>query len=166
MGESKGQDHKKIYEPYGSGCSLAPRIFYSLLVFFFYYHFSFFHFLYTNLKKKRKKKKPVGSLVLIDQSVDTVKGGRGVDDQYLFLVTSLVRNSHNRWFLHMSRQIVRLMCSYQHAVEAPNAINGHTRLGANLLITYCAPCSPFGTGKYGCRPCYISKKNIIHIYYM
>jgi hypothetical protein len=39
------------------------------------------------LKKKRKKKKPVGSLVFIDgnakvdQSVDTVKGGRGVDDQ-------------------------------------------------------------------------------------
>lgn len=59
-------------------------------------------------------------------------------------------NSHKRWFLHMSKQIVLLMCSYQHASDAPNAINGQTLLGATLLNTYWVPCSPLGTGKYGC----------------
>lgn len=70
---------------------------------------------------------------------------------YLFLVISLVRNSHRRWFLQIRKQMVRLMCSYQAAMDAPNAISGHTRLGANFLIKYCVPCSPFGTGKYGCH---------------
>lgn len=78
----------------------------------------------------------------------------------LFLVTSLVRNSHKRWFLHMRRQIVRLICSYQQAIDAPNDITGHTRRGATILSTCCAACSPFGTGKYGCQQI-ITVKNIL-----
>lgn len=69
-----------------------------------------------------------------------------VEESYLFLVTSLVRNSTIRWFLQISKQIVLEMCSYQQAMEAPKAITGHTRLGATLLITYCVACSPFGIG--------------------
>lgn len=44
---------------------------------------------------------------------------------------------------------MREMCSYQQAMDAPSAMGGHTLLGATLLNTYCVPCSPFGTGKYG-----------------
>lgn len=65
--------------------------------------------------------------------------------RYLFLVSSLVRNSNKWWFLQSTRLTVRLTCSYQLATEAPKAIGGHTSLGANLLITYCVPCTPFGT---------------------
>lgn len=68
---------------------------------------------------------------------------------YRLRVTNLKMNSQTRWFLQMSKQIVRLICSYQHATDDPNAIIGHTLLGATLLSTYCVPCSPFGTGKYG-----------------
>lgn len=52
----------------------------------------------------------------------------------------------------MVRQMVRLTCSYQHAMDAPKAIGGHTRRGATRRITYCvaAPASSSGTGKYGC----------------
>lgn len=69
----------------------------------------------------------------------------------LFLVRSLVRNSNKRWFLLRTRHAVRLICSYQHPIDAPNAITGHTFLGAILLIVYCAGASPFGAGKYGCH---------------
>ena len=71
---------------------------------------------------------------------------------YLFLVKSLKSRSHTRWCLQMVRQMVRLTCSYQHAIDAPNAIGGHTRRGATRRITYCvaAPASSSGTGKYGC----------------
>lgn len=64
---------------------------------------------------------------------------------YLFMVTILVMDSQNRWFLQMTKHAVRVMCSYQHTSDAPNAIGGHTRLGATLLMTYCVACAPFGT---------------------
>lgn len=71
---------------------------------------------------------------------------------YLFLVKILKSLFHTRWCLQMVRQMVRLTCSYQHAIDAPNAIGGHTRRGATRRITYCvaAPASSSGTGKYGC----------------
>lgn len=66
---------------------------------------------------------------------------------YLFRVMSLAINSQIRWFLQISKQITLDMCSYQHANDAPNAMGGHTRLGATFLITYCVACaSPLGTG--------------------
>lgn len=64
---------------------------------------------------------------------------------YLFLVMSLMMHSHRRWFLQMRRHAVRLMCSYQQAIDAPKEINGHTRRGATLLITNWLPISPLGT---------------------
>nr|GMC99889.1 hypothetical protein Iba_chr05eCG10000 [Ipomoea batatas] len=60
---------------------------------------------------------------------------------------SLVRKSQTRWFLQMRRHTVRLTCSYQHATDDPNAIGGHTRLGANCLIVYCVARSPLGAGE-------------------
>ena len=60
---------------------------------------------------------------------------------------NLKRNSQILWFLQMSKHMVLLMCSYQHASDAPNPISGHTLRGATLRSTYCVPCSPFGTGK-------------------
>jgi hypothetical protein len=68
---------------------------------------------------------------------------------YLFLVKNLKIRSQTRWCLQMVRQMVRLTCSYQHAMDAPNAIGGHTRRGATRRITYCvaAPDSSLGTGK-------------------
>lgn len=71
---------------------------------------------------------------------------------YLLRVTVLKMKSQILWCLQMVRQIVRLTCSYQHAIDAPKAIGGHTRLGATCLMIYCeaAASSPLGTGKYGC----------------
>jgi hypothetical protein len=68
---------------------------------------------------------------------------------YLFLVKILKRRSQTRWWRQMVRQMVRLTCSYQHAMDAPNAIGGHTRRGATRRITYCAADSDSdsGTGK-------------------
>lgn len=83
----------------------------------------------------------------------TYKKGNGKINKWkanLFLVSNLVRNSHRRWFLLRTRQAVRLMCSYQHPIDAPNAMTGHTRRGPILLIVYWAGSSPFGAGKYGC----------------
>lgn len=63
---------------------------------------------------------------------------------------SLARNCQRRWFLQMRRQIVRLMCSYQQAIDAPNAIGGQILRGATFLITYClGSTSAAGTGWYG-----------------
>lgn len=63
---------------------------------------------------------------------------------------SLARNCQRRWFLQMRRQMVRLMCSYQQAIDAPNAIGGQTLRGATFLITYClGSASVAGTGWYG-----------------
>lgn len=72
---------------------------------------------------------------------------------------SLKRKSHTRWFLQISRQMVLLTCSYQHAIDAPNAIGGQTRLGATLRIMCCAPSSPFGTAKYGCHDSLLLKNS-------
>lgn len=58
-------------------------------------------------------------------------------------------DSHTRWFLQIRRQIVLLICSYQHTDEIPNTIDGQTRRGANFLNTYYVPFSPIGVGKYG-----------------
>jgi hypothetical protein len=72
---------------------------------------------------------------------------------YLFLVKILKRRSQTRWWRQMVRQMVRLTCSYQHAIEPPNAIGGHTRRGATFRITYCAAApapaadTDSGTGK-------------------
>lgn len=71
------------------------------------------------------------------------------DFAYLFLVINLAKNSHSRWFLHIRRQIVREICSYQQAIDAPKTIAGHTRRGASFRITYWFAGTPFGTGKYG-----------------
>lgn len=63
---------------------------------------------------------------------------------------SLARNCQRRWFLQMTRQIVRLMCSYQQAIDAPNAIGGQILRGATFFITYClGSASVAGTGWYG-----------------
>ena len=69
--------------------------------------------------------------------------------EHLFLVRILKSRSQTRWCRQMVRQMVRLTCSYQHAMDAPNAIGGHTRRGATRRITYCvaAPASDSGTGK-------------------
>ena len=75
---------------------------------------------------------------------------------YLFLVKILKRRSQTRCWRQMVRQMVRLTCSYQHAMDPPNAIGGHTRRGATFRITYCAAApapaadTVSGTGKYGC----------------
>jgi len=72
---------------------------------------------------------------------------------YLFLVKILKRRSQTRCWRQMVRQMVRLTCSYQHAIEPPNAIGGHTRRGATRRITYCAAApapaadTDSGTGK-------------------
>jgi hypothetical protein len=75
---------------------------------------------------------------------------RGFMVGYLSLVKNLKSRSQSRWCLQMVRQMVRLTCSYQHAMDAPKAIGGHTRRGATRRITYCVaepPGTSLGTGK-------------------
>ena len=90
-------------------------------------------------------------LVSVQQRLVSVKceEAEGEGAPYLFLVRILKSRSQTRWCRQMVRQMVRLTCSYQHAMDAPNAIGGHTRRGATRRITYCvaAPASDSGTGK-------------------